>query len=170
MHHAFRLLLDEIRKQTDFDADDRHISVQYFPSREGGCEMFISRISSSDDKTAEGSLPTAQHGLLPRAKQGGFHRDCGYRISDLDTLLRLCKRLQGVGYIGQSAAYRDSCGNYFLFISVHSASPLSIPEELEFIAEYGTVEDPVRLKPYVLEHGTLLCDRDAVGILSALAS
>ena len=44
MHRAFRLLLDEVRRQTDFSGDERHLSIQYFPSREGGCEMFISQL------------------------------------------------------------------------------------------------------------------------------
>ena len=34
MHHSFRLLLDEVKRQSGFDADDHRISVQYFPSRE----------------------------------------------------------------------------------------------------------------------------------------
>ena len=41
-HRAFRHLLDEVRRQTDLELDDRRIAVQYFPSREGGCEMFVS--------------------------------------------------------------------------------------------------------------------------------
>ena len=131
--------------------------------------MFISRLSSADDKTAESISGTEERGLLPRSRRDGFRRECAYRFEDLDTLLRLCKRLHGVGYIGESSAYRNRYGVYFLFLSVLSASPFSIPEEWEFISEYGTVEDPVRLKPYVLEHGTLLCDRNAVSKLSALA-
>jgi negative regulator of genetic competence, sporulation and motility len=169
MHRSFRLLLDEIRKQTDFDADDRHISVQYFPSREGGCEMFISRISSADDKPAEIISDTTEKDLHPWSKQNGFQRDCAYRFEDLETLLQLCKRLHSVGYIGESSAYRDHYGVYYLFITIRSSSPLSIPEEWDFITEYGTVEDPVRLKPYVIEYGTLFCNKNAVSVLSSLA-
>ena len=37
------LLLKELRERFGFEADEEGLSVQFFPSREGGCEMFISK-------------------------------------------------------------------------------------------------------------------------------
>jgi negative regulator of genetic competence, sporulation and motility len=65
LHGAFRLLLEEIRKQTDFEGDDNHLSVQYFPSREGGCEMFISHLRHEDGTSKKASQRPS---LLPAAK------------------------------------------------------------------------------------------------------
>jgi len=42
MRKSFRMLMKEVRRKIDFELDDRRVSVQYFPSREGGCEMFVS--------------------------------------------------------------------------------------------------------------------------------
>lgn len=173
MHHAFRLLLEEIKKQTDFDADDHHISVQYFPSREGGCEMFISRIPSTEGESSnEGNrrATSATRSLQPHpAVQGGFRRDCAYRFANLEHLLQVCRRLQGAGYIGESTAYRDEKGAYFLLFTVLSSSPFSMPEQWDFIAEYGTVENAALLRLYILEHGRVICSRDAVERLASLA-
>ena len=170
MHRTFRRLLDEIRKQTDFDADDRHISVQYFPSREGGCEMFISRLT--EDSTMQNISQKKESRALEvrqRGKStGGFRRDCAYRFSSLDRLLSVCKRLRDVGYIGESEAYWDSHGQYFLCITVQSPSPFSIPDEWGFIVEYGTLENAALLKIYIKEHGGVICAASAVHRLAEL--
>lgn len=174
MHHAFRLLLEEIKRQTDFDADDRQISVQYFPSREGGCEMFISRLQACEEDPPPAPLPTS---IETRALQlrtgartrGAFCRDCAYRFESIDHLLLVCRRLRDAGYIGESVAYRDEKSRYYLIIAVRSSSPFSIPEEWNFIVEYGSVENAALVKLYVMEHGNILCASGAVDTLAELA-
>ena len=172
VHHAFRALLEEIRRQTDFDADERCLSVQYFPSKEGGCEMFISNLKIEDapSATLQNVLQAAPKGALqPLPQGGGFHRDCAYRFETLSDLLRACARLAKIGYVPESAAYRDERGIYFLFLSVRASSPYSIPQELEFLVEYGSIENASALRLYIREHATLIASPDAVLKLGALA-
>ncbi len=171
MHHAFRLLLEEIRRRTDFDADDHQISVQYFPSREGGCEMFISRLGS-DDKKATSPSPSEGRALQIRGEcppSGSFRKDCAYRFESLGDLLSVCRRLRDVGYIGDSAAYRDEKDVYFLFITLRSTSPFVIPDEWNFILEYGSPENAALARLYVLEHASAVCTSSAVNTLACLA-
>ena len=175
MHRAFRLLLHEIRKQTGFEADDTHISVQYFPSREGGCEMFISNLQSEENEhvpiSAPPSPPTVRQSteLRPVKKHGGsFRKECAYRFEALCHLLRTCRRLFEMGYICDSSAYKDEKGVYFLLLSVLSASPFSTPEELDFIVDYGAVENAAHLRVYVREHASLICT-GAIEQLAGLA-
>lgn len=174
MHRTFRLLLEEIRKQTDFEADDRQISVQFFPSREGGCEMFISDLTQSEPNPKAPEKPS----LLPEAPRrqrlsgrsgGGFRRDCVYRFPELDVLLSACKRLLSIGYIGKSGAWRDANGSFYLLLSVRSSSPFSLPEELQFLSEYGSIGNTAMFRLYIREHGTALCTEGAVRRLGALA-
>ncbi|MBQ7335032.1 MAG: adaptor protein MecA [Clostridia bacterium] len=173
MHRSFRLLLEEIRKQTGFDANDRQISVQYFPSREGGCEMFISRLPSSGDSSSEPSsvlpygktLPLKQNDL----RRSGFHRECAYRFSNISALLAVCQRLCSIGYVGNSTAYRDDKEAYYLILTVFSASPFTTPDELNFIVEYGDVENVSLLKLYIREHGSVICQENAVHQLAILS-
>lgn len=177
MHRSFRLLLDAVRKQTDFDADDNHLSVQYFPSRGGGCEMFISHLQNDDPKKERGSTPTS---LLPSTKNatqirpfqkvsGSFRKDCAYRFEALCHLLKVCKRLLGMEYICESTAYRDEKGGYFLFLTLLSTSPFSTPEELDFIVEYGSIENASLLRLYIREHAALICSQNAIRELGCLA-
>lgn len=172
MHRSFRLLLDEVRKQTDFDADDKHLSVQYFPSREGGCEMFISHLQNDGaQKEPTALLPTVkpptQLRSLKRASES-FRKDCAYRFEGLPHLLAVCRRLSRVESICESTAYRDEGGEYFLLLTVLSASPFSSPEELDFVLEYGSIENASMLRLYIREHAKLICTPNAVHTLSDL--
>ena len=75
MRRSFRMLMKEVRRKIAFDLDDRRISVQFFPSREGGCEMFVSSLPSGAEKKER---PANQKPALPvRAPErsfGGFRR------------------------------------------------------------------------------------------------
>ncbi|MBQ8432350.1 MAG: adaptor protein MecA [Clostridia bacterium] len=180
---AFRHLMTEIKKQTGFDADDNHISIQYFPSREGGCEMFITHLPALPPATAErinegtdaragerGKAPPQRGPSGALAKRGinAFQRDFAYRFDAVEDLLSVCRRLLDLDYIGASQAFRDERKSYYLLLSLLCASPFSLPEELGFINEYGMPENAAMLKLYLKEHGTLLCASNAVSILADL--
>ncbi|MBQ8309773.1 MAG: adaptor protein MecA [Clostridia bacterium] len=170
MHRAFRLLLEEIKKQTGFDADDNRISVQYFPSREGGCEMFISHLPGSSE-TAEMPMfhPCGRAlQLQPKHKAGAFHRECAYRFDSIHHMLAVCRRLCEIGYIGNSSAYRDEKNQYYLLLTILAASPFMTPDEMNFIVEYGVIENITLLKLYLREHGKIICSDNAVHQLGTL--
>ena len=171
LHRAFRLLLDEVRKQTDFDGDDDHLSIQYFPSREGGCEMFISHLQSEDREGGCQHLPQPkkQDELKPiRKHTGSFRKDCAYRFERLSPLLCACRRLMGIGSVADSTAYRDENGEYLLFLTVLSPSPFSTPEELDFLVEYGSIENASILRLYIREHASLISSPNAIAQLGIL--
>jgi len=172
MHRAFRLLLAEIRRQTDFDADDNSISVQYFPSREGGCEMFISQLSPVEktEETSGSELPHShEKPSRKRASAESYLRECAYCFVNMHDLLSVCHRLSSLGYDGESHAFRDDDGRYYLFLSVRAQSPFAIPDELSFLVEYGSIECPGFQKSYLSEHGHSIASKNAVHQLGALA-
>ena len=174
MHRAFRRLLAEIHRRIDFDADDSHLSVQYFPSREGGCEMFICNLPYEKD-TCQGissglSLPDrSEVSQLPVKRAGGsFKKDTAYRFDKLSYLLATCRRLNDIGFSCESSVWQDDKNAYFLFLTMRSPSPYSTPDELDFIVEYGTIENPSLLQLYIREHGSVICRENAIRELSAL--
>lgn len=173
MRRAFRHLMDEVKRQSGFDADDRHISIQYFPSREGGCEMFVTNLPTMPPVTnakEEKSLTKPINALFPAAQKpsGSFRKDCAYRFDDLNHLLRVCKRLWEMGYIGDSSAFLDEKKQYYLILTILCASPFSVPEEFGFVLEYGYWENPSLLKLYIREHGSVIRSPDAVEALALL--
>ena len=174
MHRAFRLLFDEIRQQIDFEADDNRISVQYFPSREGGCEMFICNLQGEERDGTPHTLtappPPVGTNLHPVKKQSGhFRRDCAYRFETLSHLLLACRRLSSLDCITESEAYRDEKNKYFLLLTVLTSSPFSTPEELDFVVEYGSIENASLLRVYIKEHAHLISAPHAVVQLGNLS-
>ena len=168
MHRSFRLLLDEVKRQSGFEADDHRISVQYFPSREGGCEMFISNLSPERDTSSCALTPMQEMQPAPRTR-GSFSRSFAYRFEGLDELLSVCRRLLPMDYITASSAWRDDSGRYYLFLSTFAISPFATPEELYFVVEYGTIENASHLRLYLAEHGNIICAEDAIGTLGGIA-
>ncbi|HBF15871.1 MAG TPA: hypothetical protein DDW30_09400 [Clostridiales bacterium] len=170
--HAFRMLLADIRRQIAFDTEDRHLTVQYFPSRGGGCEMFVSSIPTCAEGRKKLSAPREGGALTVRAGRQtvpAFRRDGAYRFACLDDLLRACRRLEDASYIGESTAYRDDSGRYYLLLLMVSASPFSVSSEFAFLSEYGEVMNPAHLRLWFREHGSLICPSSAVRTLAALA-
>ena len=168
MHRSFRLLLDEVKRQSGFEADDHRISVQYFPSREGGCEMFISNLSGERERGTCALTPAQEIKPVTRTR-GSFCRSFAYRFEELDELLSVCRRLLAMDYINESSAWRDDAGRYYLFLSTFADSPFATPEELYFVVEYGTIENASHLRLYLAEHGMVLCPEDAIGTLGGIA-
>ncbi len=166
MHRSFRRLLEEVRKQTDFEADEHRISVQYFPSREGGCEMFISR---ANENANEASPPMQAAASRKPVLRNRFHRECAYRFASLASLLSVCKRLTDIGYIGSNSAFCDDRDRYYLILNILAESPFATPEELHFLGEYGSIENTTLLRVYLGEHGSVICPENAICRLAGLA-
>ena len=169
---AFRAFWNEVRRQYHLDFDDSHLSVQYFPSRGGGCEMFVCSMQSpaSDDKERKKRGTLTGNAILPveKTKSGRFLRETAYRFDSLSHLLAACHRLKSIGYIGESTAYRDGVSAYYLLLKLLSASPFSLPEEISFLSEYGRPENAHVLRLYFREHGSVIRSPDAVDVLAEL--
>ena len=159
LHRSFRLLLQQIKEESGFDAGGKELSIQYFPSREGGCEMFISHLNETDSDAA----PTP---VQPLREIAGFHKEYAFRFPEMESLLAACKRLCGMGYIGESQAYIDEKKSCFLFLGFLSGHPFEMPEELLFLSEYGRQECVAETKLYLAEHGSSICRSSAVSILA----
>ena len=140
--------------------------------------MFISQLQEKKNEKVSSSLPSAS--LLPSAKGStalrpanspskSFRKDSAYRFEVLEHMLKACQRLCGMNGICESTAYRDENGCYFLFLTFFSGSPFSIPEEFDFIAEYGRVENAAVLRLYIREHATSICEHNAIQSLAKLA-
>ncbi len=171
LRRSFRLLMHELRDEIGFDADDNRISVQYFPSREGGCEMFISNLEPAPADSPKCLLPRAKgtlEGLPSTLPAERFRREYAYAFSELHHLQTACRRLKERGYIGESSAFRDTGGTYYLFLSFLAASAYTMPEELHFMTEYGRLENADRLRLYIREHGHSIVSEGAVQTLAEL--
>ena len=142
---AFWSILDEAKHKTGFDAARERMFVQVFPSRCGGCEIFVTKLErgvSPDDLSV--SVANKKANTI-------------YRFSDINDLLSVCWILSQQGYDGDSAAYCDDKSYY-----------LSITGEQTFIDEYAQRRENKKYIYHILEHCDGICTKGAVETLAAL--
>jgi len=153
---VFEDILRYAREEFGFDTSGHKVLLQLFPSRDGGCELFITRLPSLCEQTKS----------QPKVKES-----VAYSFGTLSNLLAVCKRLLSKGFNGKSSAWADSQGRWYLLLSesdmldLHS---LPIPHELSFIEEYGESQSPRALSLYLGEYAQSICEGDAVRTLGEI--
>ncbi len=177
---ALRTIFHEVRDRMGFDTEGTQIYVQLYPSREGGCEMFVTKTGPSGalgDKK-ESSSPTVRgNSSFTRtqtdpASESKRERAFAFAFENIEHLLTICHRLNQSGYGGDSAAFRSEDGRYYLLLSdrgCRSSSPWISHATLAFIHEYGRQESVDAVRLYIHEHGRIICEKNAVPQLAKLA-
>ena len=157
---AFRAILSDAGKELGFDAADERVYIQLFPSREGGCELFVTKEAES---AKEAPTPRPKAEKAPEEHT----RHLAFSFPELSPLLLVCRRLTERRYQGESRALRDDEGRYWLLLS-DTGNPLLARHEYRFILEYGQMEHGENARLLLLEHGTPLCGEKAVEQLGQL--
>lgn len=151
-------VLDEVKERSGFDATAEKLLIQLYPSRDGGSEMFVTKL---------GLLSSAAEQSLRRSRGVGvFMRGTEIYFTDaFESLLGMARIAEGLRYIDRSLLYYEEGVGYYLVLEQRcgggSLSPL-LP-----LLEYGDQLSPERLS-YIEEYATLLLDTNAIGALAAL--
>ena len=162
---AFKAILTDMRHETGFDAADDKVYIQMYPSREGGCELFVTKMGieviakRSDSANTYKSQKSERH---PRAR-----RSLAFCFAHVSDLIAVCRRLSTLHYKGESRAWLDDTGRYWLFLT-EEGNPLTAREDYAFVMEYGEIESKENAEIMLPEHGKLLCERRAVETLGDL--
>lgn len=158
---ALRELFDEIRRQSGFDASSDRVLVQLYPSKGGGCEIFLTKLGkvSRTRSTAErASDLTAPPELRPVL----------FRFERLSELLAVCRQLCRTGYALLSTVYAADDGRYYLVLQEKPRGGTR-PSALSFVEEFGERRGGALALSYIKEHGRCLVAGDAVSRLAALS-
>ena len=148
---VFEGLLGYAKKELGFDTTGYKILLQLFPSKDGGCELFVTRLGQNSE------APPKRH---PRERKTAEQR--AYSFDKLSHLLAVCKRLSESEFDGESSAWFDIQGRWFLLLSSYTAGDLC------FISEYGEDENPKAAELYLCEYGTAVSKKNAASILGKI--
>ncbi len=170
---AFRHIFEDARARTGFDTEGERLLVELYTSREGGCEIFVTKLGAKDtaDVPAGQDTPPAPSGwkapnaptdpaelaLLRRLYQEDEMDQppttVAYALPDVHTLLDLCRRLTLVGFGGASEAYITTpAARPVLFLT-----PLGGEEIPALVSEYADeLPDPDATRIRLSEHGRRL--------------
>ncbi len=146
---AFREILDKAKEQTGFESGTAQLYVQFYPSKDGGGEMYITRRGFQ----------------LPEGKIRHFGDSGTIDIfstyitvfKSSENLIAICKRLCSDGFTGTSILY-TCIGKYFLVLNGTSTENFNT-----YLSEYGKayVSDSLMLA-FLEEHGNKLCENNTV--------
>lgn len=165
---AFWSILDDAKNQTGFDAATDNLFIQLYPSKAGGCEMYVTKMDTVPT-CEKSSRPKGSLQIVPTDRQyGGRLHTNAYVFQHLESLLCVCRRLLALGFDGESAAYRDQEGGFFLLLRKRGYGTYVPLDEFSFISEYGRSENVERIKLYISEHATCICEKNAVKQLGIL--
>ena len=161
---AFWNILDEVKHKTGFDAASQKIFVQLYPSKEGGCEMYVTKLGGkhrSEDSDPDSEL----HRLHPLHR-----RRAAYSFGSSEELISVCRRLSEIGFSDKSSVWRTNVGEekYFLILEEPEENAYLPLTECSFIFEYGKSENLKHTLLFLHEHADCICSGEAVETLSIL--
>lgn len=157
---SFFKILDSVKQSHGFDAEGDKLLIQYYPDKEGGCELFVTKL---------GLLPLAAERAISRSNRITLlqARRVMYRFSDFESLL-LAVRLFADERSKESDVYTDDSGEYYLEIVERGSGRASTLTEHSRLIEFAK-QVPQSSYPYIQEHCERLTDKDAIDKLLRLA-
>lgn len=155
---AFRAILTDIKEKTDFDAAEDKVYIQIFPSREGGCEMFITKMGIDVTKRLQKDKGE------PTQKKT---RTLMFYFTDLKGLSAACRQLTARHFPGKSCVWLDDQRRYWLQIT-DEGDPLAARHDHAGLLEYGYLANRENAVLMLSEHGKVLVEQNAVLIFSML--
>ena len=151
---AFWCLFDEVKQKTGFDAAKSRIFIQIYPDKNGGCELYVSKINAPANGDNAESAPHVS--FIPELSCQEV-----YSFDGINALLSACRQLSSLGYVGQSSVYADKQGRFYLITNGDT-------QRTFFLTEYGLRHTSKAVRLYINEHCSVVCSERAVETLSSL--
>ncbi len=157
---AFREILTDVKREADFDASEDKVYIQMYPSKEGGCELFVTKIGLLLNDQAT-DTPQTSGKATPRAPRARKENAQAFRFPSFSLLSAACRRIRALS-VRKSEAFRDEKGVWWLFLSGCE------PQKLRFLSTYAREVRADLARLYLAEHGKSVCEKNAVEQLSQL--
>lgn len=154
-----REILDDIYRLSGFDTKSENISVEIFESRDGGCELFITRQTERKTYSAKQIKTLCCECLSDNVT-------LSYIFKTMSDLISVCKLLGEKAMPTKSQAFSVGSKNFYLILTFLGFFTPELYSSLEFISEYGDRIASEHLEDYLDEHGKVICDGEAIETLS----
>lgn len=163
---AFWDILRVAKQQTGFDAANNRVYIQVYPSKDGGCEMYITKIKNDDDdRLCDDDMTLAEKACH---KTDPIYKDHEkfdiFFFSEFSCLIEGCRHLNLSGYNNESRLWVDDKSHRY-YLSVKR-------EKKHFyksLEEYGTKHSAPATYTYLNEHCRCIITDQALEKLSILS-
>lgn len=138
------------------------VYVEMYPSRAGGCELFITRLAEREsvkERETVSVMKSGNEAVLAEYRKYIFKGRVIYSFESMKHLLCTCRGLMKSGYVGESTAYRDD-EKMLYYLMIEHESPIAV-ENLGTLCRGFAYY-------YINEHCRMLCT-GAVATLGNLA-
>ena len=154
----FLELLARAREKVDFSYEGRKLFTEIYPSKDGGCDIFISTIEKEVDNLVHKDKVPSQDNRKTKFSTAI------YQIKDFKSMLKICYRLKQIGFKGKCAVYYTKEAYYFIFEDFFA-------KELRFafLKEYGKQIKNTALN-YIIEHCKCIIKKNTINVLSNLVN
>ncbi len=144
LRRGFKPVLDAARRDCGFDTESGRLLVQVFPSRGGGCEMFVTRVAFSgandEKRVSDASV-------------------CLFET--VQSLAAVCRVLYLRGFGKNSSAYALGEGVFALILPEFDRDE-RLPLAAAVIEEFGHRRDCENIEGYIKEHARPIFSDNAV--------
>ena len=170
---AFRHILTDAKARVGFDTAGERLLVQYFASRDGGCEIFVTKMAGEvGQELTQGERRLLSQLSHDQPNQLILTQDTPpwvvVILEELSSVLALCRRLVGLDYLGDSWVYALPSGVGEAYGVGLRLCEAELGERYAFLYEYGDVERNEAMMWYIAEHGREICAESGVERLGVL--
>jgi len=150
---SFWRILDMAKREVGFDPSGDKVLIQLYPIKDGGCEIFVTKLGILPDSSARIVSKSNKVAMLSKKKSI-------YAFVCFDDLIRAIKAIRSIS----KEAFPESDvfvidDKYYLVIEEYGKG--GEPVEFPCILEFGT-ELAADVFTYILEHARKLTNGDAV--------
>jgi len=157
-------ILDKVKRSTGFDAASGTVEIVMFEDKSGGCELFINKTADIGKGGKVGYIKENYRFAPEKAEKQGA---VSYRFDGLEMMAGACRQLIARGFNGESGAYYDDGGKYFLIVGgAEKQSSSRLVRQFSFLSEFGEKCDAPCADSYIKEHCGCIAESDAVKIIA----
>jgi negative regulator of genetic competence, sporulation and motility len=167
---AFWDILDAAKHKTGFDAASDRVFIQVYPSKSGGCEMYVTKLMKREDKhdniklyDKKSMIDISPVSLTVERNAPEHYNYEVYSFGEMYHMLDACRQLTLSGFRGSSSIWvDDGIPRYYLAVQKDEKAQYSL------LGEYGTKHPSPAAYTYIVEHCRCICGDGAVEKMAAL--
>lgn len=153
-------ILDYVKKQHGFNHEGDKLLIQFYPSRDGGAELFVTKLEGISQRNERAVSRSPNVTLLDTKR-------VIYNFQSFEDLVRASRIIKDSKSIKSSELFFDENEGYYLELTERGTARGGGICDFAILLEYAT-KVPDVLLPYITEHYTKLTRGGAVEQLAKL--
>jgi negative regulator of genetic competence, sporulation and motility len=153
----FWQILDGVKQKCGFDVSHDKVLIQLYPSKDGSCEVFVTKLGSISQSAYKSLEKSDKVALL------STHRLL-YKFESLSELSYALRVISPLNENAHSEIYFADDGYYYLYITERAEGMYAI-NRYDRLLEFSSAV-PVTLLPYLSEHARCIAENETVEIFA----